>query len=1079
MATRLRGMTDGIIQNAVGTRNMIAGMQYLRADRVSDLLVHPAGELVSASVQGNRPTAYSVIARPDKAGRWSGHCSCPMQVNCKHVAAALLAARAGEKEPSAQRAPEWESHLQALVEPPAATATTSTPLALHFELVDANGGRRVRLRPMLRSTTGKWVRTGATWRDFQYDYTRSTQPAAQRAVLKEMLRAYESASSRYYMHGSEKVHLDELGLGLWHLLDSARSAGIELLTGKDDPVALVPPVRASLDLREDAGGVALHPGIVVGDRVLEVSAVTLVDGALPGVVATDPDSIAALLAEQVWTSTQPPALALAALEGRPHEQVTALLRRGRILHVPEGEVPRFFASYYPALRQLVEVTTSDGSVRPPEIRPPVLAVTVHFGDDLGVELAWVFDYRDGADASITRVPVEPEPATAEASTRVGTTRDHGEERRLLGAVATHRDFVAPHLHLDGMQAVRFATEVLPVLQASGDVDVTVVGEAPDFRAAALPPVISLATSDTDDRDWFDLAVTVTVEDQPVPFDQLFRALATDQSHLVLPSGLYLPLDAPELLRLRQLIEEARGLQDRASKGLRVSVFQAGLWEELVELGVVQAQSARWSAAVSGLLHLEKLEPPAEPDQLQATLRPYQVEGFHWLAFLWRHGLGGILADDMGLGKTLQALALVSHAKESGPLAGPFLVVAPTSVVGNWAREAEKFAPGLTVRAVTETTRKRGTPLADDIAGADLVITSYALFRIDEDAYQAQDWAGLVLDEAQYVKNHQAKTYQCARRLSAPFKLAVTGTPLENSLMDLWSLLSIVAPGLYPSPQRFAEDNRRPIERGDAPELLARLRRRVRPLMLRRTKEQVVAELPPKQEQVLEVVLDPKHQKVYQTHLQRERRKVLGLLDDLDRNRFEILKSLTLLRQLSLAPALVDDAYAAVPASKVEVFVETLREVVDEGHRALVFSQFTGFLKIVRDRLDAEGIRHCYLDGRTRKRAERIEEFKTGDAPVFLISLKAGGVGLNLTEADYCFILDPWWNPAVEAQAVDRTHRIGQDKTVMVYRMVATGTIEEKVMELKARKQSLFDQVVGGDDMMAAPLSVEDIKGLFG
>jgi len=272
---------------------------------------------------------------------------------------------------------------------------------------------------------------------------------------------------------------------------------------------------------------------------------------------------------------------------------------------------------------------------------------------------------------------------------------------------------------------------------------------------------------------------------------------------------------------------------------------------------------------------------------------------------------------------------------------------------------------------------------------------------------------------------------------------------------------------------------KPIERGGEPELLATLRRRVRPLMLRRTKEAVASDLPPKQEQVLEVVLNPKHQKIYQTHLQRERQKVLGLLEDLDKNRFAIFRSLTLLRQLALAPSLVDPAYATVPSSKADAFLEQLHEVVAEGHRALVFSQFTGFLSVVRDRLDAEGIDYCYLDGSSRNRPERIAEFKTGTAPVFLISLKAGGVGLNLTEADYVFILDPWWNPAVEAQAVDRTHRIGQDKNVMVYRLVAAGTIEEKVMELKARKQSLFTQVMDDEGMMAAPLSVDDIKALFG
>ena len=433
---------------------------------------------------------------------------------------------------------------------------------------------------------------------------------------------------------------------------------------------------------------------------------------------------------------------------------------------------------------------------------------------------------------------------------------------------------------------------------------------------------------------------------------------------------------------------------------------------------------------------------------------------------------------MGLGKTVQTLALVCHAREGRSDTGPFLVVAPTSVVGNWAREAERFAPGLKVRAITETTGRRGTPLAEDVAGADLVITSYALLRIDEESYLGLDWAGLILDEAQFVKNSQAKTYAVARRLPAPFKLAVTGTPLENSLMDLWSLLSIVAPGLYPSPQRFSEDYRRPIERGEAPELLARLRRRVRPLVLRRTKEQVIADLPPKQEQTLEVVLEPKHNRVYQTHLQRERRKVLGLLHDLDRNRFEILKSLTMLRQLALAPELVDPDYAGLPASKLDVLLETLQEVLAEGHRVLVFSQFTRFLQLLRDRLNSAGISHSYLDGRTRKRAERIAAFTSGDVPVFLISLKAGGVGLNLTAADYVFILDPWWNPAVEAQAVDRTHRIGQDKSVMVYRLVSSGTIEEKVMELKARKQALFDQVVDDDGALAGPMSVEDIRGLF-
>jgi len=399
-------------------------------------------------------------------------------------------------------------------------------------------------------------------------------------------------------------------------------------------------------------------------------------------------------------------------------------------------------------------------------------------------------------------------------------------------------------------------------------------------------------------------------------------------------------------------------------------------------------------------------------------------------------------------------------------------------VSNWAVESARFAPELKVVPLTDTLRRRGQSLDEIVVGADVVVTSYTLFRLDFDAYSAMPWAGLVLDEAQFTKNHQSKIYQCARRLSAPFKLAITGTPMENNLMELWSLLSITAPGLFPNPTNFRYHYARPIEQGGDAELLARLRRRVRPLVKRRTKEQVVTELPAKQEQVLEVELHPRHRKIYQTHLQRERQKILGLIGDLNKNRFQILRSLTLLRQLSLHAALIDEAHEAVPCSKTDALLDQLRDVTDGGHRALVFSQFTRFLDIVRQRLDAAGIEYCYLDGKTRDRATVLKRFKEGSAPVFLISLKAGGFGLNLTEADYCFLLDPWWNPATEAQAVDRTHRIGQTRQVMVYRLIAKDTIEEKVMALKARKAELFSSVIDDGNVFGSNLNAEDIRELF-
>jgi SNF2 family DNA or RNA helicase len=592
----------------------------------------------------------------------------------------------------------------------------------------------------------------------------------------------------------------------------------------------------------------------------------------------------------------------------------------------------------------------------------------------------------------------------------------------------------------------------------------------------------VSAGDTTERDWFDLFVTVTVAGQEVPFAELFSALALGEERLLLDSGTWFRLDRPELHRLRELINEARALQDRQREGLRLSPMQAGLWAELVALGVVGQQSERWSRRVGALLGLDEIARADPPAGLAAQLRPYQTDGYQWLSLLWDLQLGGVLADDMGLGKTVQTLAMAVRAAEQGTLggdAGPLLIVAPASVLSTWAGQAATFAPGLRVEVITETEARSNRPVAEVAAGSELVVTSYTLFRLDEHAYQAVRWCGLVLDEAQFVKNHQAKTYQCARRLDTPVKLAITGTPLENSLMDLWSMLSIAAPGLFPDPRRFDEFYRRPIESGTAPDRLDALRRRVRPLMLCRAKDQVAADLPAKTEQVLEVNLDPRHRRIYDTHLNRERARVLRLVNDLDRNRIAILRSLTLLRQLSLDASLVDERHARrVPSSKIDALVEQLAEIAAEGHRALVFSQFTRFLARVRDRLDREGIGYCYLDGRTRDRGRRVAQFTEGDAPAFLISLKAGGFGLNLTAADYVFVLDPWWNPAVEEQAIDRTHRIGQDKPVMVYRLISADTVEQKVVALQQRKRDLFARVVDGGAAASGALTAEDIRGLF-
>ncbi|MGB4778003.1 DEAD/DEAH box helicase [Microbacterium sp.] len=629
------------------------------------------------------------------------------------------------------------------------------------------------------------------------------------------------------------------------------------------------------------------------------------------------------------------------------------------------------------------------------------------------------------------------------------------------------------------------------------VTVEAVERSGDHRELLGDPRITVKTVETTDADWFDLAIIVEVDGRRIPFTPLFTALAKREKKLLLADGRYFSLAHPALDRLRDLIAEAGELPEWEA-GPRISRYQLALWEDFEDLADQAEPAVAWREAARAFAasRPEKAGAIAPPRGLHAQLRPYQQEGFERLALWWRHGLGGILADDMGLGKTVQVLTLIAYAVESRAEGErrPFLVLAPTSVLATWQEEAARFTPGLRVKVV-ETTSKRRSAIPGDRDDADIVVTSYTLLRLDEERFTAVEWAGIVLDEAQFVKNPRTRLHQAVLQLRADIVLAVTGTPLENSLTDLWALLSLTCSGLFPSSRKFREEYVKPIEQGKVPEneeggpyrerRLARLRSHIRPFVLRRTKESVAPELPERQEQVLTVELSPAHRAVYDRVLQRERAKVLGLLEDLDRNRFIVFRSLTLLRLLALAPALVDvggahagAGTAGIRSAKLDALREKLGELVAEGHRALVFSQFTSYLDLVRADFEAHGIRYAYLDGSTRRRGEVVEAFRESDAPVFLISLKAGGFGLTLTEADYVFLLDPWWNPAAEAQAVDRTHRIGQTRPVNVYRLISGGTIEEKVVALQQRKARLFRSVMDDDDTLARSLTADDIRDLL-
>ena len=1109
---------------SVGT--LLIGRELAADGMVTRVRADLGTGLITATVREGseaRAVVLSVRRRPDgQLDRLEGTCTCGRAVPCPHAVAVVLHGRfprparptlsvvsadpaspasSGPVEIPAAPAP-WELALTSVLAdppttgrrreaPPAPTASPTAdqpPIALQFDLTDTPGAR-VTLRLVVPSRTGAWVRTGVSWRDLNYtQYSLRSVPPAQVRLLKELKGLADPQSTGYYGYDNGPLRLDAIGSRrVWDLLLEAQELGLPLVrTGRKAAAVLVhaAPATAVLDVRRQADELVAVPVLSVAGQPVHRWAE----------LGDPPHGI-------VWSPASPDdaGLSLARLSAPPPQLFARLADNGP-LRVPAADEQRFLDTFYPELARHLPVVCRDGSVGLPAAAPPrlALAVTAHGGHQ--VTLAWSWTYVLGTTRRSEPLAIPGGPST-------GTTdhgRDAAAEHRLLDQVvpaltpfdgllepSPHGARPATGARLEGVETARFMAEALPRIQALPDLDVQVQvvsgDDAPLYHEVDAAPVIRFAADDPGSgpasqpgtQDWFDLSVTVTVDDQPVPFAELFVALAQDAGTLLLDNGTYFSLDRPEFARLAELIAESRDLLDAPPGTVRLNRFHSALWDDLEQLGEITGQVDVWRASVRGLAEAAQPTDRKPPAGLQATLRPYQKEGFDWLAALFDLRLGGLLADDMGLGKTLQTLTLVLHAREQGLSDLPFLVVAPTSVVSNWESEAHRFAPDLTVAAISQTQARRGHDLATAVAGADLVITSYTLFRLEFEQYRARAWAGLVLDEAQNVKNHQSAGYRCARKLPAEFKLAVTGTPMENNLMELWSLLSITAPGLFPRADRFTEHYRTPIERDRDADRLARLRSRISPLMLRRTKEHVAPDLPDRQEQVVELELNSRHRALYAKYLQRERQKVLGLLGDLNRNRFEIFRSLTLLRQLSLDPSLVDPQYANISSTKLDALLEQLVDIVAEGHRVLVFSQFTRFLARARARLVAAGIDHCYLDGTTRNRPQVISQFRTGTAPVFLISLKAGGTGLTLTEADYVVLLDPWWNPATEAQAVDRVHRIGQTRKVMVYRMVAKDTIEEKVMALKERKAALTASVLAGDDFASAALTADDIRNLLG
>lgn len=756
--------------------------------------------------------------------------------------------------------------------------------------------------------------------------------------------------------------------------------------------------------------------------------------------------------------------------------------------IARSDVPAFLSRDWPALAAsgaTANFKLEDFSLQPltPKIRLMLTGGLAHLQGQLQFVYGEQVIRHGTADANASVwLPDAANP------TRY-STRDFAAEQ---GAVArlTRNGFTGPHaegiFQLAGQNAVLafFARDYQKLIR---EWDVKLEERLEKSTKQNLEIVTPKFEITPSGEQWFDLSVNYATSGGSERFSaaDIQRLLLSGQSHTRLKNGKFALIDTGAVEELQEVLLDCAPQQNE--RGYRMNNVQAGFLRSALntqpswEVRAPQTWTQR-AQRQSGEMKVEA--PPL--GKLEEVLRPYQKHGVGWLHFLRQNRFGGILADEMGLGKTLQTLAYLWTLKNSGepPKGGttyarPSLIVCPTSLVFNWANEAARFTPELKVVRLHGAKRQE---LFAEIPKADLVITSYGLIRRDAEMYRGMEFDTVVLDEAQHIKNRQTQNAQAVKSIRSQHRLVLTGTPLENSVLDLWSIFDFLMPGYLGSSTDFKERYEIPIAREKSVEAQARLARRIRPFLLRRLKPEVAKDLPAKIEQVSYCELTPAQQSVYEQILDAGRKEITSAVEanGLQKSRMIILNALLRLRQIccDLRLLKLENVDPANASGKVDLFRELLEEVVDGGHRVLVFSQFVSMLTLLKEHLAAEEIEYCYLDGSTTDRAGVVERFQKGAAPVFLISLKAGGVGLNLTGADTVIHFDPWWNPAVEDQATDRAHRIGQSKVVTSYKLITRGTVEEKILNLQQRKREVIAATLSSEEALTEALTWEEIQGLF-